>query len=364
MSTSISKDKDYKKWLEELKNSIQASQIKAAIKVNSELLDLYWHLGEEIAAKQKDSNWGDSIIEQLSKDLTTAFPGMKGFSRANLFFIRKWFLFYQPLTIVSQPVRQLPLSRNQADYFSFVSQLVRQIPWGHNREIITKCSEIDEAVFYVQQTINNNWSRSVLTVQIETKLYQRQGKTIHNFEATLDQPTADLAKETFKNPYVFDFLTIGKEAHERDLENALTNQIQRFLLELGQGFAYMGKQYLINVGNSDFFLDLLFYHTRLRCFVVVELKVSDFQPEFAGKLNFYLNVIDDQFKHETDKPSIGILLCKTPDKLVVEYALKNVSSPLGVAEYQLMEAIPDHLRGELPTTEDLENELNNFDGNI
>jgi predicted nuclease of restriction endonuclease-like (RecB) superfamily len=192
---------------------------------------------------------------------------------------------------------------------------------------------------------------------METKLYQRQGKAINNFEATLPQPVADLAEETFKNPYVFDFLTIGKEAQERDLEQALIAQIQKFLLELGQGFAYMGKQYPVHVGNSDFFLDLLFYHTRLRCYVVVELKVTDFQPEFAGKLNFYLNVIDDQLKHDMDQPSVGILLCKTPNKVVVEYALKNVNSPLGVAEYQLTETIPEDLKGELPSIEDLEKEL-------
>jgi predicted nuclease of restriction endonuclease-like (RecB) superfamily len=357
MSTSISKDKAYKNWLEELKKRIQSSQIKAAIKVNSELMELYWQLGEEIISKQKESNWGEAIIEQLSKDLTAAFPGMKGFSRANLFFIRKWFLFYQPVSIVSQPVRQLSHHKEQSNYFLSVSQLVRQIPWGHNREIITKCRDIEEAMYYVQQTIKNNWSRAVLLAQIETKLYERQGKAIHNFEVTLPQPMADLARETFKNPYVFDFLTIGKEAQERDLEQALVSQIQKFLLELGQGFAYMGKQYPIHVGNSDFFLDLLFYHTRLRCYVVVELKVTEFQPEYAGKLNFYLNVIDDQLRHKADQPSIGILLCKTPDKIVVEYALKNVNSPLGVAEYQLTESIPENLKGELPSIEDLEKEL-------
>ena len=239
----------------------------------------------------------------------------------------------------------------------FVPQLVAQIPWGHNREIISKCKRVEEAIFYVQQTIENNWSRAVLVAQIESKLYNRQGKVIHNFNATLPLPMADLARATFKNPYVFDFLTIGKEVQERDLEQALTAQIQKFLLELGQGFAYMGKQYPMHVGNSDFFLDLLFYHTRLRCYVVVELKVTDFQPEYAGKLNFYLNVIDDSLRHETDQPSIGILLCKTPDKIVVEYALKNVNSPLGVAEYQLTEAILENLKGELPSIEDLENEL-------
>jgi predicted nuclease of restriction endonuclease-like (RecB) superfamily len=355
MESLLSKDQAYKSWLGTLKSKILSSQIKAAIKVNAELLELYWQLGQEIAVKQKESSWGDAVIEQLSKDLTAAFPGMKGFSRANLFFIRKWVLFYQQ--IVSQPVRLLPQNMSGDDYFEFVSQLVRQIPWGHNRLIITKCKDIEEALFYVQQTISNNWSRAVLEAQIETKLCQRLGKTIHNFNATLPLPMADLARETFKNPYVFDFLTIGKEARERDLEQALTSHIQKFLLELGQGFAYMGKQYAIQVGNADFFLDLLFYHTRLRCYVIVELKVTEFQPEFAGKLNFYLNVIDDQLRHETDQPSIGILLCKTPNKVVVEYALKNVSSPLGVAEYQLTEAIPDNLKGDLPSIEELEKEL-------
>ncbi|MDQ6813802.1 MAG: PDDEXK nuclease domain-containing protein [Bacteroidota bacterium] len=358
MSTILSKDKVYKEWLEALKKKIQSSQIKAAIKVNTELLNLYWQLGEEIIAKQKESNWGDAIIDQLSKDLTIAFPGMKGFSKRNLFYVRQWYLFYaEGFKKLPQLVAQLDPGNLPNSNSEFVPQLVAQIPWGHNREIISKCSGVEEAIYYVQQTIKNNWSRAVLVAQIETKLYQRQGKAIHNFEVTLPQPMADLARETFKNPYVLDFLTIGKEAQERDLEQALTAQIQKFLLELGQGFAYMGKQYPIHVGDSDFFLDLLFYHTRLRSYIIVELKVTDFQPEFAGKLNFYLNVIDDQLRHPSDQPSIGILLCKTPNKVVVEYALKNVNSPLGVAEYQLTEAIPENLKGELPSIEDLEREL-------
>ncbi|GEO11373.1 PDDEXK nuclease domain-containing protein [Segetibacter aerophilus] len=358
MMSNITKDKAYKSWLEELKKRIQSAQIKAAIKVNTELLLLYWQLGKEIILKQEESSWGDSIMEQLSNDLTTAFPGMKGFSKRNLFYIRQWYLFYaEGFKRVPQLVAQLRENNIDPLNSEFVPQLVAQIPWGHNREIISKCHDVEEATFYVQQTIKKNWSRAVLVAQIETKLYQRQGKTIHNFDVTLAQPMADLARETFKNPYVFDFLTIGKEAQERDLERALVFQIQKFLLELGQGFAYIGKQYPIQVGNSDFFLDLLFYHTRLRCYIVVELKVTDFQPEFAGKLNFYLNVIDDQLRHASDQPSIGILLCKTPDKIVVEYALKNVNTPLGVAEYQLTEAIPDNLKGELPSIEDLEREL-------
>jgi predicted nuclease of restriction endonuclease-like (RecB) superfamily len=357
MSGSVFTGKEYKAWLKSLKDKIQTSQIKAAIKVNQELLQLYWGLGQEIYEKEQKANWGDALIDHLSRDLTTAFPGMKGFSRANLFFIRKWFLFYHNPKIVSQVVGQLPRNNKQTFDLQKVSQLVRQIPWGHNREIISKCRDVEEALFYVQQTLKNNWSRAVLLVQMEGGLYKRKGKTLDNFSATLPQPQADLARETFKNPYNFDFLTIGEQARERDLEQALVDHIQKFLLELGQGFAYMGKQYPLRVGESDFFLDLLLYHTRLRCYIVVELKVTEFQPEFAGKLNFYLNVIDDQLRHETDGPSIGILLCKTPDKIVVEYALRNISSPLGVAEYRLTESIPEDLKGKLPTVEDLENEL-------
>jgi predicted nuclease of restriction endonuclease-like (RecB) superfamily len=251
------------------------------------------------------------------------------------------------------------LSRNNKEAFDLqkVSQVVRQIPWEHNREIISKCRDVEEVLFYVQQTLQNNWSRAVLVAQMESGLYKRKGKTLDNFSTTLPQPQADLARDLFKNPYNFDFLTIGEQARERDLEQALVDHIQKFLLELGQGFAYMGKQYPLRVGTSDFFLDLLFYHILLRCYVIVELKVTGLQPEFAGKLNFYLNVIDDQLRHQSDGPSIGILLCKTPDKIVVEYALRNISSPLGVAEYRLTESIPENLKGKLPSVEDLENEL-------
>ena len=238
-----------------------------------------------------------------------------------------------------------------------VPQLVGQIPWGHNREIITRCHDIPEALFYVQQTIQNNWSRVILLIQIETNLYQRQGKAIDNFQHTLPNPQADLARETLKNPYNFDFLTLGKEVQERELETALTIHMQKFLLELGQGFAYIGRQYHINVAGDDFYLDMLFYHTRLRCYVIVELKASEFKPEYIGKLNFYLNVVNAQLKHANDQASIGILLCKTPNKVIVEYALENITSPLGIAEYQIMNAIPENLKRELPSIEELEQEL-------
>jgi len=357
MNINIFNDSNYKAWLAELKQRIRVSQIQAAIKVNTELLNLYWQIGQDILIKQSQSNWGDSLIDQLAKDLASEFPEIKGFSRTNLFYIRKWVLFYnQQLEKVPQLVGQIDKSVQNVDYEK-VPQLVALIPWGHNREIITKTKSIDEALFYVQETIRNNWSRSILMRQIESKLYQRQGKAQNNFDLTLPKPQADLARETLKNPYNFDFLTLGIEAQERDLENALSFQIENFLLELGQGFAFMGRQYNINIGGDDYRIDLLLYHTKLRCYIVIELKVTEFEPEFAGKLNFYLSAIDAELKHPDDQPTIGILLCKTPNKVVVEYALKNISKPLGVAEYQLTRAIPEDLKGELPSIEELEIEL-------
>ncbi|HEV2479343.1 MAG TPA: PDDEXK nuclease domain-containing protein [Puia sp.] len=351
MSYRLSADSQYKKWVVELKSKIGAAQIKAAMTVNRQLLELYWQLGSDIYEKQQKSNWGDGLIEQLSKDLSTAFPNMKGFSRANLFFIKKWYLFYKDHEIVEQVVRQLPEK---------VKQVVAQIPWGHNILIINKCPTISEALFYVRETIKNNWSRAILAVQIESKLYQRSGKTINNFDVTLAGPQADLAKETLKNPYNFDFLMLGKDARERDLEQALIDHIQNFILELGQGFAFLGKQYPLHVGGDDFYLDLLFYHTRLRCYVIIELKATEFKPEYAGKLNFYLNVVNRQLKHVQDQPSIGILLCKTPSKIIVEYSLENIAGPLGIAEYQIMQCVPEDLKGELPSIEELEEELGDY----
>lgn len=328
----------YQSWLAGLKNRIRVSQLRAAVRVNTELMQVYWQLARGIVEKQQEAGWGDALIEQLSRDLSAAFPEIRGFSRTNLFYVRKWYLFY---------------SRER----ELVPQLVGLIPWGHNREIVTKCSEVKEALFYVSETIRHGWSRAVLLHHLESGLYRRQGKALNNFALTLPKPQADLAMETLKNPYNFDFLSFGPEAREKDLEDALADQITRFLLELGQGFAYMGRQYRLNVGGDDFYLDVLLYHTKLRCHVVVELKVTEFQPEYAGKLSFYLNAVDAQLRHPSDNPSIGILLCKTPNKVVVEYSLKNAAAPLGVAEYRLMHAVPEELKGELPTVEELEEEL-------
>ncbi len=359
-------NKEYITWLQQLKVRIRSAQIKAAARVNAELLFLYWDLGKEIQAKEKEARWGTKLIEQLSKDLLAEFPGIKGFSRTNLFYIKKWYLFYQLSgAIVPQPVGQLNEHRRTGNKeaagtnSSIIPQFVGQIPWGHHREIITHCKTTDEAFFYITQTATHNLSRSVLLHQMDSGLYKRRGKAITNFDQTLPPPQSDLANELLKSPYNFDFLQLGPQANEKDLEDALTNQLVRFLLELGAGFAFIGRQYQLVVDGEDFFIDLLFYHTRLHCYVVVELKIDNFKPEYAGKLNFYLSALDAKLKSASDQPSIGLLLCKKAGKLVVEYSLKNISKPIGVSEYKLTEAVPGKLKGKLPSVKAIEKELKN-----
>jgi predicted nuclease of restriction endonuclease-like (RecB) superfamily len=239
-------------------------------------------------------------------------------------------------------------------------QVVAQIPWGHNLTIITKIKSIDEAVFYVQKTIQNNWSRSVLTHQIEGGLYQRQGKAITNFEATLPAPQSDLARQMLKDPYNFDFLMLREKHDEQELENTLIEQITRFLLELGAGFSYLGRQYRLEVAGDEFFMDLLFYHVRLHCYVVIELKTVKFKPEFAGKLNFYISAVDGILKTEQDSPTIGILICKSKNDTVVEYALRDINKPIGVSEYMITQSLPDDLKSSLPSIEEIEAELGGY----
>jgi len=341
VSNELSLNHEYKHWLKNLKQKVLQSQLKAVVKVNSALLEFYWELGEEIVQRQAQARWGDGFLKQLSQDLMAEFPEMKGFSKRNLEQIRKWYQFWSAaLAIAQQPVSQL-----------------WQIPWGHNLKIIAKCQSVEEAVYYVQNTLDNGWSRSVLTHQIESGLWQREGKAISNFNETLPAPQSDLAQQALKDPYVFDFLTLSKQHSERELEQGLIEHITHFLLELGAGFAYMGKQYPIQVGERDFFIDLLFYHAQLHCYVVIELKIGDFEPEHAGKLNFYIKAIDEQLRKEADQPTIGILLCKNKDRLVAEYALSDIQKPIGVSEYQLTHSLPKNLQSKLPSIEEIENEL-------
>ncbi|MDM8524633.1 PDDEXK nuclease domain-containing protein [Desulfococcaceae bacterium HSG8] len=344
MNRSLKKDKDYSAWLKELKNKIRSVQIKAAVRINSELLQFYWKLGQDIVDKQKSAKWGDGFLKQLSKDLSSEFPDMKGFSKRNLELIRQWYVFYNQEDLIAKQA---------------VSQLV-QIPWGHNIAIISKCKNLDEAFFYVQRTIRNSWSRSVLTHHIESNLFGREGKAITNFEATLPAPQSDLARETLKDPYNFDFLTLTKKHDEKELENALVKHVTKFLLELGAGFSYIGQQYRLEVGGDEFFIDLLFYHVKLHCYVVIELKAGKFRPEFAGKLNFYVSAVDGILKSDMDNATIGILICKSKNDIVVEYALKDVHKPIGVSEY-ITKNLPDEFKSSMPSIEEFEAELNGAD---
>lgn len=301
---------EYKAWIEDIKNRIKQSQVKAAVKVNYELLELYWGIGRDIVAKQKHAKWGDAFLATMSKDLQRAFPDMSGFSVQNLKSIRYWYKFYNSEENGLQPVSQMELVEN----------MVKSIPWGHNQRIMYKCSSVQEALFYVQKTMDNGWSRNVLEHQIDSGLYNRQGKAVSNFQLKLPEAQSDLAQQTLKDPYNFDFLTLREEYDERELEDALINQITQFLLELGTGFSYLGRQVHLHVGESDFYMDLLFYHVRLHCYVVVELKTEKFKPEFAGKLNFYVTAVNKQMKSEQDNPTIaftGVLSSIEPKSVIL-----------------------------------------------
>jgi len=372
MTTPImKKDSDYKQWIVEVKQKIRSTQIKAAIAVNSALIEFYWDLGRMISEKIKQSNWGDKILENVSRDLREEFPDMKGFSVSNL---KTCKLFYNYFLCSSQSVNQTQ-SRNsiigsqavnqlqpigQQDN-TFVQRLVAQIPWGHIKVIITKIADTKEALFHIQKTKENNWSRDTLALHIKSDLYARQGKAVTNFTHTLPAPNSDLAQQTLKDPYVFDFLQLAEDYKERDIENQLTQHITRFLLELGKGFAFIGRQYRVELNEKEFFIDLLFYLIPLQCYVVVELKNKDFEPEFAGKLNFYLTLVDRTMKRPGENPTIGILMCRGKDNLEVEYALQDIHKPIGVSEFKLNKLLPDNLKSSLPSIEELEEELKKLD---
>jgi predicted nuclease of restriction endonuclease-like (RecB) superfamily len=327
----------YADWLGDLKSRIKTARLRAALAVNSELVRLYWEIGRDILSRQQQQGWGAKVIERLANDLRNEFPDMKGFSRANMLYMRAFAGAWPDESIVQQ--------------------LVGQLPWGQNLVLITKVKLREEREWYARKAFEHGWSRNILVMQIESSLYQRQGKAITNFERTLPPPQSDLAQQTLKDPYLFDFLGLGDEAHEREVERGLTAHITRFLLELGAGFSFVGRQVHLEVAGEDFYLDLLFYHLKLRCYVVIELKANDFKPEYAGKMNFYLSTVDDLLRHPGDEPTIGLILCKNKKQLIVEYALRDSHKPIGVSEYLLTEILPSELEGSLPTVEQLEAEL-------
>ena len=329
--------KNYVSVLENIKKQIAESRVKAALSVNSEMIRLYWRIGFVILEKQKESKWGDKILENLSKDLSEAFPDMKGFSVRNLKYMRVF-------------AREYPK-------FQIGQQAAAQIPWFHNVAILQAASDQKEREFYIKETIENGWSRNILEMQIKSDLYRRQGKTMNNFKHTLPKLQSDLVNQTLKDPYIFDFLTIGKAASEREIEKELINYITKFLLELGKGFAFIGRQYHIEVDEEDYYIDLLFYHTHLKCYVVVELKADKFKPEYAGKLNFYLSAIDAKLKRSDDNASIGLMLCQDKKGLTAEYSLRDIGKPIGLANYKITEKLPKNLKTQLPTIEELEKNL-------
>ena len=344
-------DKEYKKFLVELKEKVKNSQLKAAIKVNYELLNLYWELGKKITEKQKEYSWGDSFISNLSNDLKKEFPDMKGFSVQNLKNIRYWYLFYAEYLIGLQPVSQLKKIENK----------IKSIPWGHNQRIMYKCKSVREAIFYVEKTIENGWSRTILEHQIDSKLYERLGSAISNFDSRLPKVQSELAKQTIKDPYNFDFLTLRDKYDERELEDALVKQITSFLLELGTGFSYIGRQVHLKVGDSDFYIDLLFYHVKLHCYVVVELKTEKFKPDFAGQLNFYVTAVNRDLKSQEDNQTIGILFCKDKDNVVAEYSLANISQPIGISKYEISKLLEKEYKSSLPSIEEIEQSIKDIE---
>lgn len=366
----------YADLLEDLKDRIRRTQVRAVVAASRELIRLYWDIGREIVQRQEWEGWGAKVIDRLAADLHKAFPAQAGFSRANIHRMRAFYLAYtkeltvvaqaaRQLTtaIVAQPVRQLPeqpAAITPAPDGLNLPQAVAEIPWGHNIVLFQQLKDPRQRLWFAQKVAQHGWSRAVLVHQIELDLYNREGKALTNFSETLPPVQSDLAQQILKDPYVFDFLTLTDEARERELQRGLLEHLRGFMLELGVGFAFVGSQYHLEVEEKDYYIDLLFYHLELRAFVAIDLKVEEFKPEFAGKMNFYLSAVDDRIRHADDQSSIGIILCKARDRVTVEYALRDTRKPIGVSEYHLTKALPRELASSFPTIEQLEEELKNL----
>ena len=353
----------YGAWLAELKTRIHTARQQAMLAVNRELVTLYWQIGRDILDRQAAQGWGAKVIDRLANDLRSTFPEMKGFSRTNLLYMRAFAAAWPNEKIVQGVHGQLEGAAivhqlgGQLGPGAIVHQVLDKLPWRHHCVLLDKLKIREDRLWYAQKAIEHNWSRNILVMQIESRLMERSGTAVTNFSLTLPKPESDLARESLKDPYRFDFLGLGEEVQEREIERALVKHVTDFLLELGAGFAFVGRQVLLDVGGEEFFIDLLFYHLKLRCYVVIELKAGKFKPEHLGQLSFYLTAVDAQIKHPQDGPTIGLLLCKSKNKVVAEYALRDKAQPLGVAEYQLVESLPPELRSSLPSIEQIEREL-------
>ncbi len=347
--TTLKKDeaistKEYVSTLAEIKSQIEQSKVNAILSVNKELIKLYWSIGKLIVEKQKKEGWGARVLEKLAHDLQNLCSGMGGFSKRNVF---RMLAFYKAYEIVPQAVAQL----EELPIFT--------IPWGHNAVLLEKVKTIEKRLWYAKKALECGWSRSALETWIKSDLFSREGKAITNFKHTLPLPHSAMAQQSFKDPYIFDFLTLHEDHIERDLEEGLIHNVEQLLLEMGKGFSLVGRQYHLEVDGDDYYIDLLFYHLKLKCYVVVELKARAFDPRDVGQLNFYLSAVDDLVRDEYDKPTIGLLLCKTKKNFTAEYALRDIKKPIGVAEYEteIMNKLPKEFKSSLPTIEEIEAEL-------
>lgn len=344
----------YSELLDRIKTRIRQGQVRAVLSANAQMIHTYWDVGQMLCERQVQAGWGTGVLPRLSRDLHNALPEVKGFSVRNLKLMTQFYREYSNVHLIGQqPVAQLAKAKKSPKG----QHVVAQIPWGHNVLLMQKIKNKFVRFWYMQKTIEQGWSRDILALMIKSELHKREGKAITNFSNRLPVPQSDLVQQTLKDPYIFDFMTLEEPFHERELETSLVKHLEKFLVELGQGFAFVGRQYHINVGEHDFYLDLLFYHLRLRCFVVIDLKKGPFKPDYAGKMNFYCNVIDDYLKHEADNPTIGLILCQDREKVLAEYTLRSIKKPIGVSQYELTRALPKQLKSSLPTIEQIEMEL-------
>jgi predicted nuclease of restriction endonuclease-like (RecB) superfamily len=338
----------YGTLLTDIKTRIRQAQVKATLSANAEMIGMYWDIGRMIRERQQVEGWGAGVISRLARDIRNELSDIKGFSQRNIEFMVRFYKEYSTDAIIAkQPVSQ----------FENVKDLISQLPWGHNILLMQKIKDITVRFWYMEQSILNGWSRDVLRLMIKNNAHERQGKSTTNFSVTLPALESDLARQSLKDPYIFDFLTLTEPFNERELETQLVKHLEKFLLELGMGFAFVGRQYPLTVSDREYYIDLLFYHLRLRRFIVIELKKGEFKPEYAGKMNFYCSAVDDLLKHPTDDPTVGLVLCQTKDRILAEYSLRDVHKPIGISEYELTRALPENLKSSLPSIEDIESEL-------
>lgn len=356
--TKLSHNASYRQVLTDIKQRIRHAQTRAVMAVNAELIRLYWEIGALIDARQQQEGWGTGVIPTLARDLHNELPEEKGFSERNIKRMLAFYREYPHLEFVPQAVAQMAANQEVPQAVTlFPADLLCALPWGHHAELMTKVKDLPTRRWYMQAAIEHGWSRNILLLQIKSVAHERSGNAVTNFTQLLPSPESDLAQQTLKDPYLFDFLTLQAGFHERELETGLIAHLEKFLLELGHGFAFVGRQYHLEVAGKDFYIDLLFYHLKLRRYVVIELKRGDFKPEYAGKVNFYCSMVDDLLRHETDGQTIGLILCQQPDRVLAEYALRDMTKPIGVSGFELTRALPKTLQSSLPSIEEIEEEL-------